>query len=61
MTSLKQVKYEQGDYWVYETDKKTYEVYKNGCTCSTRVAIIGIKGEKGLSIAIHEIQKRIKS
>ncbi len=59
MTKEKQIKFEQGDYWVCETDNKTYEVYRNGITHAERVAIIGYKGDEGLTKAKAEIERRM--
>lgn len=60
MIKEKDIVFEQGDFWVYQTKQKTYEVYRIGATCSTRVAIIGFKGEQGLEIAKREIERRLK-
>jgi len=49
--------YENSDYWVCKS-KNGYEVYKNCITHSTRCAIIGYEGEKGLNMAIYECDKR---
>lgn len=59
MTKVEDIVYENGDHWVLKTDKGTYEVYKIGATCSTRCAIIGIKGKEGLEHAIGECNKRV--
>lgn len=52
--------YEKGDYWVCKSEKKGYEVYKIGVTCSTRCAIIGYEGNKGLELAKDECDRRAK-
>ena len=49
--------YQNGDYWVTAA-AKGYEVYQNHLTHSTRCAIIGYPGAKGLSRAILECDKR---
>ena len=54
----KQIKHEASNFWVLETDDLTHEVYQKGITHSTRVAIIGYKGELGLTKAITECTKR---
>lgn len=53
------------DQIIYETDKhfvvraaKGFEVYRNGVTHSTRCAIIGYEGQKGLDRAKEEIARR---
>lgn len=50
--------YEKGNYWACASKKGGYEVYKNGITHSTRCAIIGYKGQKGLDRAKLECNKR---
>ena len=52
------IMYEKGNFWVLQTNKG-YEVYEVGVTCSTRCAIIGYKGAKGLERAIAECDKRV--
>ena len=54
---LSDIKYETKNYWVKKT-KHGFEVYKTGVTHSTRCAIIGWSGEKGLNKAITEADKR---
>jgi len=51
--------FEKGDYWVKETPKGGYKVYKTGITHSTRCAQIGFKGAPGLQRAKDEIDRRI--
>lgn len=64
MTREKDIMYEtdEQDFWVLKVPtgktKNTFEVYENGITCSTRVARIGYKGDKGLSRAIAEAKRR---
>lgn len=57
------IAYESSPYWVLRVptgrNKGTYEVYKEGVTHSTRCAIIGWTGQKGLDKAIAECQRRI--
>lgn len=55
--STRDIAYENGDYWVLQTDSG-YEVYRIGVTCSTRCVIIGFKGKEGLEHAIYECNKR---
>jgi hypothetical protein len=50
--------YQNGDFWVCASEKGGYEVYCDGITHSTRCAIIGYKGDKGLERAILECDKR---
>lgn len=51
--------YESGDYWIARTPRrKGFEVYKIGATHSTRCAIIGYEGQKGLDLAKEEIKRR---
>lgn len=57
MLKEKDILYENSNYWVCAS-KNGYEVYQTGITHSTRCAIIGYKGEKGLQIAIQECNKR---
>lgn len=52
--------FELGIYWVCKGNKSGYEVYRTGITHSTRVAIIGYEGEKGLERAKAECERRIK-
>jgi hypothetical protein len=54
-----QIAYEKADYWVLHLGLKGFEVYRNGITHSTRCAVIGYQGEKGLSRAIAEIDRRL--
>lgn len=55
----KDIVYERGDYWVLMVpSKKHFEVYKTGITHSTRCAVIGYHGPKGLALAIKECNKR---
>ncbi len=51
--------YERGDYFVLKA-KHGFEVYKNGLTHSTRCAIIGYLGAKGMQKSIEEIDRRMK-
>lgn len=51
------IAYEDGDYWVLRVPTG-FEVYKVGITHSTRCAIIGFKGDKGLERAKLEIERR---
>lgn len=53
------IKFEKGDYWVFQTPKGGYEVYKVGITHSTRCAQIGYPGEVGLQRSKDEIDRRI--
>ena len=50
--------YENGKFWVCVSAKKGFEVYETGITHSTRCAIIGYEGKKGLEIAKLECDKR---
>lgn len=52
------IKYELGEHWVYQKKNGTFEVYKNGLTHSTRVAIIGFKGQEGFDRAVAECKRR---
>jgi hypothetical protein len=53
--------YENGKFWVCKSEtRKGFEVYEIGITCSTRCAIIGYEGEKGLEIAKTECDKRVR-
>jgi len=54
---LSDIQYENKTHWVKKTPKG-FEVYRIGVTHSTRCAIIGYKGDKGLSWAIAEANKR---
>ena len=54
-----QIAYEKGIYWVLNLGKKGFEVYKTGITHSTRCAQIGYEGEKGLTRAKAEIDRRL--
>ena len=58
MTSLAQIKYENGPFWVCTHKDGHFEVYKSDVTHSVRVAVIGWKGESGLKRAIAECDKR---
>jgi len=53
--------FEKGVYWVCRVPKGKigFEVYKIGITASTRCAIIGSEGQKGLDRAKAEIERRI--
>jgi hypothetical protein len=53
--------FEKGAYWVRRAPKGRIglEVYKTGATASTRCAIIGFEGQKGLDRAKSEIERRI--
>ena len=57
MTNLKDIVFETDHYWVKRVPKG-FEVYKTGLTHSTRVAIIGYAGDKGLQRAKQEIARR---
>ena len=54
---LSSIKYETANYWVKQV-KHGFEVYKTGITHSSRCAIIGWSGDKGLQKAIVEADKR---
>lgn len=56
-TKLADVVYETDQYWVKRA-AKGFEVYKIGPTSSTRVAVIGYPGDKGLQRAKDEIARR---
>jgi hypothetical protein len=56
-TRLKDIVFETDRYWVKRVPKG-FEVYKTGLTHSTRVAIIGYTGDKGLQRAKLEIERR---
>lgn len=60
MTKLKNIVYEQGDYWVYKKNHGHYEVFRNGITHATRCAIIHFSSDdkKALDNAIKECQRR---
>jgi hypothetical protein len=49
--------YENGPFYVCR-EGKGFAVYKNGFTCSSRVAIIGFPGQVGLDRAKLEANKR---
>jgi hypothetical protein len=53
------VLYENGSFWVCKA-KHGYEVYKDGVSHATRVAIIGYESEKGLQKAIAEADRRAR-
>lgn len=57
MTKLGDIVFETDRYWVKRVPKG-YEVYKTGLTHSTRVAVIGYTGDKGLERAKQEIARR---
>ena len=57
MTKLKDIVFETDHYWVKRVPKG-FEVYKTGLTHSTRVAVIGYTGDKGLERAKDEIARR---
>jgi hypothetical protein len=57
MTNLKDIVFETDRYWVKRVPKG-FEVYKTGITSSTRVAVIGYTGDKGLQRAKQEIERR---
>ena len=57
MTNLKDIVFETDRYWVKRVPKG-FEVYKTGLTHSTRVAVIGYAGDKGLQRAKDEIARR---
>jgi hypothetical protein len=50
--------FENGDYWIKKANHG-FEVYRQGITHSTRVAIIGYEGAEGLEKAKNEIEKRL--
>ena len=50
--------YETARHWVLNLGAKGFEVYRNGLTHSTRCAVIGFTGPKGLERAKAEIQRR---
>lgn len=52
------IKYETPNFWVLDVGRKGYEVYRNGATCSVRVASIGHGTSLGLPRAIAEADKR---
>jgi hypothetical protein len=52
------IRYENGDHWVMETSKGTFEVYRNSGTHSVCCAIIGYRGLEGLKKAIAECDRR---
>ena len=53
------IAYEKGPFWVLNLKSKGFEVYKTGISYSTRCAIIGYTGDKGLARAIAEIERRL--
>lgn len=53
--------YQNGDYWVCAAAKSGFEVYRDGTTHSTRVAVIGYEGVRGLERAKLECDERAKS
>jgi hypothetical protein len=55
--NLKDIVFETDRYWVKRVPKG-FEVYKTGLTHSTRVAVIGYTGDKGLQRAKLEIERR---
>ena len=57
MTNLKDIVFETDRYWVKRVPKG-FEVYRTGLAHSTRVAIIGYTGDKGLQRAKDEIARR---
>lgn len=57
MAAKDQIVYDTGAYWVKQTCKG-FEVYKTGLTHSTRCAVIGYRGQKGLDRAKAEIERR---
>lgn len=58
MTALKDIVFETDHYWVKRVPKG-FEVYKIRLTHSTRVAVIGYTGDKGLQRAKDEIARRV--
>lgn len=58
MYKEKDIAYEQGKYWVLK-EVNCYKVFKTGITHSTRVAVCGFEGQKGLEWCINEIARRI--
>lgn len=61
MTTISDILYENGNYWVRMHEKGWYEVYRVGITHSVRCATIGYKGNEGLTRAITECNKRAAS
>jgi hypothetical protein len=57
MTDIKDLVFETDHYWVKRVPTG-FEVYKTGLTHSTRVAIIGYTGDKGLQRAKLETARR---
>lgn len=52
--------YENATHWVARAPegRKGFEVYRKGVTHSTRCAIIGFEGDKGLQRAKNEANRR---
>lgn len=57
MTTERDIAYENDTHWVLRKSAG-FEVYRKGVTHSVRCAIIGFKGEKGLTRAKEEADKR---
>ena len=57
MMTEDQILHQAGPYWVCKA-KHGYEVYKDGVTHATRCAIIGFEGQKGLTRAKAEADRR---
>lgn len=49
--------FQAGDFWVKRA-KRGFEVYRDGLTHATRCGIFGYDGEKGLQMAIDEVNHR---
>lgn len=58
MYRLQDIKHETHDFWVLDVGAKGFEVYRKGCTHSTKVASIGPGPRHGLPRAIEEAQRR---
>jgi hypothetical protein len=55
--NLKDIVYEDGEYWVLKVHKG-FEVYKTGVCYSKRVSQIGYTGAVGIECAVNEIERR---
>lgn len=54
MYNLNDVVYEDFEFWILDDPKKScYEIFKKGCTCSTRVG--NVSKSLGLNRAIKNI------
>jgi hypothetical protein len=60
MYRLQDIRHETHDFWVLDVGPRGYEVYRKGCTASTRVASIGHgpAPNLGLPRAIAECERR---